>query len=114
MRTQPLTRTASVTLDGSGAGTAAIGPRITNEIWTVGVASVSASANVNEATCRIYAGSAAGPGTFIDGTTWGSTGDATSNFSGPLYGGQQVFAAWSGGDPGAIATLVITGTRQVP
>ncbi len=109
MRIQPLTRTASVTLDGSGNGTAPIGPAITNEVWTVGVASVSVATNNAEATCKTYAG-----GNFVDGTTWGSTGDSTSNFAAPVYTGQQVSAVWTGGDPGAVATLVVTGTRRVP
>lgn len=83
-------------------------------MWTVGVAAVSCSTNGSEATCRLYAGGAASQGTFVDGTTWGSTGDSTSNFASPVYAGQQVFAQWTGGDPGAIATLVVQGTRQVP
>lgn len=114
MRSQPLTKTASVVLNGSGNGTASIGPTITNEVWNVGVASVSVATNTNEATCRIYAGASAAQNTFVDGTTWGSTGDSTSNFAGPVYLGQQVFAVWTGGDPGQTATLVITGTRTVP
>lgn len=113
MRTQPFTRSASVVLNGSGGGTAAVGPSITDEVWTVAVAAVSASTNVSEATCKTYAGSTTAGG-FVDGTTWGSTGDSTSSFSAPVYSGQQVFAVWTGGDAGAIATLVVTGTRQVP
>lgn len=109
MRTQPFTRTVSVTLNGSGAASAQTGPTLTNEVWTVAVASVSASTNTNEATCKIFA-----CGSFVDGTTWGSTGDSTSNFSAPVYGGQFVLAVWTGGDPGAVATLVVSGTRQVP
>ena len=114
MRTQPFSRTATVTLDGSGDGTASVGPTITSEVWAVGVSSVSASTNVSEAVCRTYAGGGVSPGTFVDGTTWGSTGDSTSNFGGPLYPGQQVYAVWTGGDAGATATLVVTGTRTVP
>lgn len=113
MRTQPFTRSASVTLSGSGGGTAAVGPTITNEVWTVSVASVSVATNVAEATCKTYAGSVTAGG-FVDGTTWGSTGDSTSSFSAPVYSGQQVFAVWTGGDAGAVATLVVSGTRQVP
>lgn len=114
MRTQPLSRSVSVILNGSGAGTASIGPTITNEVWTVSVASVSVSSNVNEAVCKTYAGASATAVSFVDGTTWGSTGDSTSNFSGPVYTGQQVSAVWTGGDAGAIATLVVTGSRRVP
>ena len=109
----PLTVTATVTLNGSGAGTASTGPQFPRESWDVAVASVGAATNAAEATCKIYAGPPAAP-LFIDGTTWGSTGDSTSNFSAPVYLGSAVIATWTGGDPGAIATLTVTGTRRIP
>jgi hypothetical protein len=113
-RTISLNAVASCTLNSEGNGTAQIGPKGTNEVWTVAVASVSASSNASEATCRIYAGNYLGQPTFVDGTTWGSTGDSTSNFSAQVYPGQYVYAQWTGGDSGATATLVCTGTRRVP
>lgn len=113
-RTVPLSVTATVKLDGTGAGIASIGPSAPGEIWYPAVASVKCSSNVSEATCRTYAGNQLSDSTFADGTTWGSTGDSTSNFAGPLYPGQQVFASWTGGDAAATATLVVTGTRSVP
>lgn len=114
MREFPFTLSASVTLDGTGAGTASLGPSFPRESWTVQVASVSASTNVKEATAKVYAGPQAAQPWFADGTTWGSTGDSTSSFSAPVYLGSKVIAVWSGGDAGAIATLVVTGTRKVP
>lgn len=114
MREFPLTISVSVTLNGSGAGTASIGPTFPRERWNVAVASVSVATNTSEATCKTYAGPQATQGNFVDGTTWGSTGDSTSNFSAPVYSGQQVFAVWTGGDAGAVATLVLSGTRQIP
>lgn len=113
-RTIALNVTASCTLDSEGNGTVQIGPNGTNEVWAPATASVNASSNNSEATCKIYAGNYLGQGAFIDGTTWGSTGDSTSNFSAKVYTGQFVWAQWTGGDPGATATLVITGNRQVP
>jgi hypothetical protein len=113
VREFPFTFTATVTLDGSGAGTAGIGPSFPRESWVVGVASVNASTNTNEAIAKIYAGPQAGQG-FVDGTTWGSTGDSTSNFSAPVFLGSKVFAVWTGGDAAAVATLTVTGTRRVP
>lgn len=113
-RTISLSAVASCVLNSDGDGTAQAGPNGTNEVWTVSVASVSASTNVSEATCRIYAGNYLGQPTFVDGTTWGSTGDSTSNFSAQVYPGQYVYAQWTGGDDGATATLVISGTRRVP
>lgn len=113
-RTISLSATATCVLDSNGNGTAQTGPNGTNEVWAPQTASVSVSSNTHEATCKIYAGNYLGLGSFIDGTTWGSTGDSTSNFSGQVYAGQYVFAQWTGGNPGATATLAVTGTRRVP
>jgi len=104
--------TASVPAVGNAA--ASIGPSFPRESWDVAVASVSVSSNTNEAVCKIYAGPQAAQAWFADGTTWGSTGDSTSNFSAPVYLGSKVFAVWTGGDAGATATLVVTGTRRIP
>jgi len=109
VRTQPFTRTATVVLNGSGNGTASIGPALTNEKWDVAVASVKAATNTAEAICSVSAG-----GAFIGATTWGSTGDSTGNFSSPLWPGALVTATWTGGDPGAVATLTVQGERTVP
>lgn len=113
MREFPFTYTATVTLNGSGAGTASAGPQFPRESWDVSVASVSVATNTSEAQCKVSQGATAGQ-TFVDGTTWGSTGDSTSNFSAPVYLGSKVFAAWTGGDAGAVATLTVTGTRRIP
>lgn len=108
-RTQPFTRVATVVLDSSGNGSVATGPQLTNEQWTVSTAAVRASSHAKEARCSVYAG-----GNFADATTWGSTGDSTDSVPGPLYPGQTVAAIWTGGDPGAVATLIVNGTRTVP
>lgn len=112
-RAVTLSRRVSVVLDGSGNGTASLGPQIPGEVWNSGTVAVKASTNVKEAICRVYVGNALSDGSFLGGTTWGSTGDST-DFTGPLYPGQQIFAAWTGGDSGATATAVVTGIRQVP
>lgn len=114
MRTLNLTAIATCTLDGSGNGQAATGPTGTREAWQPATAAVSASSNTSEATAKVFAGAQVGQGTFVDGTTWGSTGDSTNSFTQPVYPGQQVFAVWTGGDPGATATLVVSGTRTIP
>ena len=112
MRTLPLNAKAYATLDASGNGTASIGPLSPGEVWSGLTVAVSVATNTAEATCRIYAGAGATPGYFADGTTWGSTGDSTNNLGTVRVGG-QVSAVWSGGDPGAKATMTITGTRTV-
>lgn len=112
MRTLPLNVKAYATLSGAGAGTASIGPLSPGEQWSDLTVSVSVATNTAEATCRTYAGAAATPGYFCDGTTWGSTGDSTTNVGTVRVGG-NVFAVWSGGDAGAKATMTISGTRTV-
>lgn len=112
MRQLPLNVKAYATLSGAGAGTASIGPLSPGEQWSDLTVSVSVATNVAEATCRIYAGAAPTPGYFADGTTWGSTGDSTTNARIVRVGG-NVWAAWSGGDAGAKATMTISGTRAV-
>jgi hypothetical protein len=110
MRQLPLSASAQTVLDGVGNGTASTGPLAPGETWLAGLnASVRTqeTAVTSEALCRVYCG-----GRFIGGTTWGSTGDATSDT--PQLGtGQQVTAEWTGGDAGATAVLDITGTKTV-
>lgn len=65
-----------------------------------------------EAIGSVYAGADKTAGYFRGATTWGSTGDSTDNLPEVRVGG-QVFAVWTGGDPGALATLTVTGTRTV-
>jgi hypothetical protein len=113
-RTIALYATGSCVLDGDGNGTAECQPSSTSETWTPQAAAVSASSNSNEATCSVYAGNSVSPAYLIGATSWGSTGDSTANFAGPVHPGQSVWAQWAGGDPGATATLVVTGTRTVP
>lgn len=112
----PLNESASVTLDGSGNGTVRMRPLSAAEHWLPTLASVSVSTNSSEAQCRIYAGRAAIQACFVDGTLSGSTGDSTDRISGyDINASQQpyVFAVWTGGDPGAQGTLVLSGTKEI-
>lgn len=112
-RPVPLNASAQVTLDGTGSGMASVGPTAQGETWSAGfVTAVHASTNAAEAQCRLYAGGGASPAYFIGGTVFGSTGDSSSDTP-QMQVGQQVFAVWSGGDPGAVATLSINGMRNV-
>jgi hypothetical protein len=116
-KTLTLTRTLSVTLNGSGAGTVQVGPSSPGETWQPSQVSVSCSATVTTGTCQcnIYAGAGPSQSTFVDGTFSGDTGDTSDAIGGRVVNpGQSVFAVWSGGVPGATATLVVSGTRTVP
>lgn len=113
MRTLTLSQSDQVVLDDTGAGTASIGPTGAGETWQVSSVGVHCSSNQNEATCQVFAGSGASDKYFADATTWGSTGDSTDSVSAPLAVGSEIFAVWSGGDPGATAFVTVTGTRTV-
>jgi hypothetical protein len=117
MRILNLTATASTVLDANGNGTAQGGPTSPGTVWLPAIASVNCNEAevINEAACKTYAGAFVSSGTFVDGTLSGSSGDSTQNIAGrTIYPGQYVFAVWTGGDPGALAVLNVTGTRQVP
>lgn len=105
--------TATVVLDGSGNGTAKVGPIGAREIWFPASASVSVATNRAEAACRIYVGDSPIPGNFRDGTLSGSTGDSTDRASGPIPLGSWVWAVWTGGDPGSVATLNVAGNKTI-
>lgn len=113
MGTALLSTWASAILNGSGNGTVSLGPTGSGEVWTSVTAAVHCSSNSSEATCQLFVGSAASPQFFSGGTTWGSTGDSSPWVGAPIPVGQQVFATWTGGTPGATAYLTLSGQRQV-
>lgn len=112
MRTLPLTAKAYTVLDADGNGTASTGPQSFREEWGNLTAAVRVATNTNEAIASTYAGAAATPGYFCGATTWGSTGDSTTNLPVVKVGG-NIWAVWSGGDAGQQAVLTVTGTRIV-
>jgi hypothetical protein len=116
-RTADLSASSTVVLDGSGNGTAEVGPSAPGEVWlpeSTGITCTGAIPTTGTPTLFIYAGNGISPATFID-STYNVTSAASSLISGKkLYPGQQVFAVWSGGPPGQTATLAVKGTRQVP
>lgn len=117
---------AVVTLTGglAAGGTAQIGPRNQREVWYPQVVSVSASTDISQATCSVYAGPDTSQPNFVWSTPNGSSGDSTANVSGPgltianLPGravncNEYVFAVWQGGDFGAQGRLNIQGTKVI-
>lgn len=110
----PLNESAFVVLNGSGAGTAKVGPISARETWIPAGISVRASSATAEAQCLIYVGDQAIQRNFVDGTFSGSSGDATGKADATkIKVGQYVWAVWTGGDAGATATLTVTGTKDV-
>lgn len=106
----------TVTLDGSGNGTVQLGPISAREIWYPSNAHVSANIGsvINEAQCIVYVGTTVESNNFRDGTLSGSSGDSTDAINADQINmGEYVFAQWIGGDAGAIATLSVTGNKDV-
>ena len=117
MTSVPLRESAVITLNGSGAGTAKLGPLSAREKWHPNNAAVSVTytgtAPTNESQCTILVGD-----NTIQrqrGTTFtGSSGDSTDGVSADtIRSGEFVWAVWTGGDAGQQATLVVTGTKDV-
>lgn len=109
MSEYPLYTSGNVKLDGTGAGTVVLSPKVGQE-WRLTLASVLVSTHVAEPQCSIYIGGAATPDAFVDGTFTGSLNSTDAVASHPVTPGQKVIAVWSGGDAGATATLTLRGT----
>lgn len=110
----PLDETAIITLNGSGNGTAQLGPLTARETWYPDQASVKANANpTNESQCTIYKGNTATQDNFKDLTFTGSSGDASGKITGKQSKGVFIFAVWSGGDANVSAILTVTGEKDV-
>ncbi len=115
---------ATLTAGFASGGTAQIGPRNQREVWYPQVVSVSASTDISQATCSVYAGPDTSQPNFVWSTPNGSSGDSTANVSGPgltaanlpgraINCNEYVFAIWSGGDFGAQGRLNIQGTKVI-
>lgn len=115
MPTYPLNEANNVTLDGSGNGTTSLGPNVGEE-WTVSnVAIRTSTATVSTApvpSCDIFVGAAPIVQFLVDGTFSGNLNSTDAAAASPLTAGQKVWAKWSNGDPGSVATLSINGTSQ--
>lgn len=108
---QVLNENSNVTLDSNGNGTLKIVPWSGGISWKPSSVSVKCSTNVLEAICKIYLGPTPTDQYFVDGTLSGSTGDSTDRVSGYVVDthGNSLWAVWSGGDPGATATMSVNG-----
>jgi hypothetical protein len=113
-RQVPLSVSGSVKLSGAGGGQVQLGPALAGTSWApssvaVIVAPVSSTV-VSE--FFLYLGNPQ-PANFIGGSY---TGDVNSSgISVPdMYPGQVLTGVWTGGNPGATATLTVTGTQTIP
>lgn len=108
----PLEASATVTLDGSGNGTAIIVPPVVEQ-WTVLNVSIATSTAVKSPQFRLYLGQGANQSEQVDSTYNGS-----GNISDALNGrqippGLKIVGRWTGGDANAIATMIVRGNKVV-
>jgi hypothetical protein len=115
MTSVTLRETAVINLNGSGTGTARVGPLSAREVWHPQTVSVSANSNpTNEAQCAIYVGESTTQSYFRDQTFTGSSGDSTDKVSSDkLKTGQYVWAVWTNGDANVQAVLTVVGTKDI-
>lgn len=110
-----LNETRQVVLNGSGAGTAKVGPLSAREVWSPENVSVNTvqTTITNESQCVISVGDS-NTKRQRDATQSGSTGDATDKCNADkIKCGQFVWADWTGGDAGVTAVVTVTGTKEV-
>ncbi len=107
-----LDETGEATFDAGGRAVVSLGPGRHSEVWIPSIATVSTSTGILDvAECRLWLGSPdAGP--LIDATATGGQ-DSTDLPGVTLRTGQRLTAVWTGGTPGAVAHLSLTGERQI-
>lgn len=102
---EPFSESYQTVLDGSGNGSVSFGPTRRGQVWspplTIAV-STSTAAKVPVAT--VY------QGTVVLGASFSGSSDSSDFPAVTVYGGQTLRVAWTGGDPGAVATASVTGT----
>lgn len=101
-----------VTLDSDGNATAFVAPNGT-EKWNVNRYGVLTNQDPVATTipiCKLYMDSVA-DANFIDGTYTGNQDAGDGNII--LEKNQKLYAVWTGGIPGSIATLSVFGTREL-
>lgn len=115
-----LNESAVIRLDGSGNGTARVGPLTAREVWYPSNVSIKTTfpgvqtVPTKESSCDIFMGQAATSQYFRDNSVQASTGDASGACSADtVRTGQYIWAAWKGGDAGVQATLTVTGLKDV-
>lgn len=115
-----LNESAVIRLDGTGAGTARVGPLTAREVWYPSNVSIKTTfpgvqtSPTKESQCDIYMGQSATAQYFRDNAIQGSTGDATGACSADtVRTGQYIWAVWKNGDANVQATVTVTGLKDV-
>jgi hypothetical protein len=94
----------SVVLDSNGNGQCSLGPPSGTK-WALRLGSGEVSTANVQPRLDFYRGSASGPIELIDSTFTGAQASSGKVGGAVYYAGQLLWAVWTGGDPGATATL---------
>jgi hypothetical protein len=109
----PLSEAGFVTLNGSGAGTARVGPTAHGVVWKPSRVAIKTSSATLSPVCQLFVGNAATSENFIDGTFTGQQNATDAVVGQELRLGMYVWAVWTGGDAGAQATVTVTGSKDI-
>jgi hypothetical protein len=113
MATLPLDESRQITLDGSGNGAVTIGPTYSYQTWTPSQINVQVTSNLSEPVFKYYRGASIGNTNYLGGTYTGSNDQSV--VSGQILQPGEVFlCVWTGGDPGAVASVNLNGTKDIP
>lgn len=106
-----LSESAQIVLDSNGNGALSIGPTIAAQTWIPTGMGVQVSSNNKEPGFKFYRGHSAGPTSYIGGTSTGSNDNTDINGI-VLHPGETFYCVWTAGDPGAIASVSLSGQLQ--
>jgi len=110
----PLRQSALVVLNGSGGGTAKLGPLSAREVWYPDNVSIGVQNFVTECTASLFMGTDTTQSSFRDQSTFAASGDSSGACNADTVKvGMYIWAVWTGGDAGKQATVTVTGLKDV-
>ena len=114
LQRRPITDgTGQAIVSGAGAATIRVGPTHWGEIWYPVSADIATTTGpLDTSTVAFFLG-VISASSQIGGQSYQGGGDTMSWSSRPVQFGEQVYAVWSGGNPGDLATLRVTGDEDV-
>lgn len=110
----PLQVSAWVVLDGQGDGVVTLGPELPGTSWnpaSCGV-KVTPTSTTTVSEFFLYLGGVSDEN-FIGGTYTGDINSSAVTLPAPLTPGQILTGRWTGGNPGATATLTLSGQQTI-
>ena len=108
-----LRQSAVTTLDGSGNGTAKLGPLSAREVWYPDNVAISINGFTKQALCTIYMGPDTTQSSFRDTSVFGSGDNSGACNADTVKVGFYIWAVWTAGDAGKQATVTVTGLKDV-